>query len=222
MAYPPEFAHLRASDADRHRVSEVLRDAAAEGRIDLAELEQRLEATYSAKTYADLAPITADLPPRLPGGGAPLAHAGVPVPVSATAGGVPALVLRHEQSFSFLTTQARKGVWQVPPSHTVTAMLGSVDLDLRQAVFTARETVVRCLAVCGTVKVTVNPNTHVVIDGVGAAGDFKQRRDLAPPQLGPDSPVVRLTGYAVAGEVVVVRRPLPSEGRRRLWGGRRR
>ena len=57
-------ADLRASDADRERVAEVLRDALAEGRLDMAEFEERLEATYKARTYGELAPITRDLPGR--------------------------------------------------------------------------------------------------------------------------------------------------------------
>ena len=55
----PDPAQLRISDADRHQVAEILREAAGEGRIDLDELDERLEATYAAKTYADLVPITA-------------------------------------------------------------------------------------------------------------------------------------------------------------------
>ena len=47
---------LRVSDEDRHKVAEILREAAGEGRIDLEELDERLEATYAAKTYADLVP----------------------------------------------------------------------------------------------------------------------------------------------------------------------
>ena len=57
---------LRVSDDDRHKVAEILREAAGEGRIDLDELDERLEATYAAKTYADLVPITVDLPAHEP------------------------------------------------------------------------------------------------------------------------------------------------------------
>src|SRR3954468_13257317 len=53
---------LRISDTERHQVAEILREAAAEGRLDLDELDQRLEATYAARPYADLVPITVDLP----------------------------------------------------------------------------------------------------------------------------------------------------------------
>ena len=43
-------------------MAEVLREAAGEGRIDLDELDERLDATFAARTYADLVPITLDLP----------------------------------------------------------------------------------------------------------------------------------------------------------------
>src|SRR5512143_1948384 len=58
----PDPAGMRISDAERHQVAEILREAAGEGRIDLEELDERLEATYAARTYADLVPITMDLP----------------------------------------------------------------------------------------------------------------------------------------------------------------
>src|SRR6188508_243851 len=64
-------SRLRISDADRHRVGEVLREAAGEGRLDIEELEERLEAAYAAKTYGDLVPLTADLPVALPEGARP-------------------------------------------------------------------------------------------------------------------------------------------------------
>ena len=55
---------LRASDADRERVAERLRQAATEGRLLTDEFEQRLEASFSARTYAQLDAVLADLPGR--------------------------------------------------------------------------------------------------------------------------------------------------------------
>jgi fatty acid desaturase len=52
----------RIGDVDRERVAERLRTAAGEGRLTPEELEERLEAALSARTQADLAPLTADLP----------------------------------------------------------------------------------------------------------------------------------------------------------------
>ncbi len=53
---------MRASDADREKVVEQLRHAHGEGRLDLAELDERTAAAYAARTYRDLAKITDDLP----------------------------------------------------------------------------------------------------------------------------------------------------------------
>lgn len=56
---PPE---LRASDAERERTVEALRAHAAEGRLDVHELEQRMEAALGSRTHAQLERLTADLP----------------------------------------------------------------------------------------------------------------------------------------------------------------
>ncbi|MCW3047000.1 MAG: hypothetical protein JWO74_1284 [Solirubrobacterales bacterium] len=57
---------LRASDAERDQVAEVLRSHAAQGRLDPDELDDRLGAAYAARTRGDLAVLTADLPPAPP------------------------------------------------------------------------------------------------------------------------------------------------------------
>ena len=53
---------LRASDADRERIVEILRQHTAEGRITADEFEDRMNAAYGAKTVGALAELTTDLP----------------------------------------------------------------------------------------------------------------------------------------------------------------
>jgi Flp pilus assembly protein TadB len=53
---------LRASDADRDAVVDRLRQAAAEGRLEPDEFEQRVDAALHARTYGDLAGLLADIP----------------------------------------------------------------------------------------------------------------------------------------------------------------
>jgi len=53
---------VRAGHADRERVVAQLNDAFAEGRLDIAELEERVAAAYAAKTIGELKPLTEDLP----------------------------------------------------------------------------------------------------------------------------------------------------------------
>lgn len=55
-------ATLKASDAEREQIAERLRKATAEGRLLAEELEERLEATFSARTYGELDAVVADLP----------------------------------------------------------------------------------------------------------------------------------------------------------------
>ena len=57
-----EYARLRVADVDRERTADVLRGAFVEGRLTQDELDVRLGQTYAARTYADLAAQTADLP----------------------------------------------------------------------------------------------------------------------------------------------------------------
>ncbi|MCX2728631.1 DUF1707 domain-containing protein [Saccharopolyspora sp. NFXS83] len=57
---------VRASDADRERVAELLRVAFDEGRLGLVEYDERVRDAYGAVTRADLVPLTADLPATAP------------------------------------------------------------------------------------------------------------------------------------------------------------
>ena len=54
--------HLRASTADRERVIEVLKTGFTEGRLTKDEYDDRVTLAYTARTYADLGAVTADLP----------------------------------------------------------------------------------------------------------------------------------------------------------------
>lgn len=56
----------RAGDTDRDAAAATLREAFAEGRITQSEFEYRLDQVHAARTYGELAPITADLPAHAP------------------------------------------------------------------------------------------------------------------------------------------------------------
>ncbi|HEX5771202.1 MAG TPA: DUF1707 domain-containing protein [Nocardioidaceae bacterium] len=214
----PDPSRLRVSDEDRHKVAEVLRQAAGEGRIDLDELDERLEATYSAKTYGDLVPITADLPVRTTGSlPAPPPSAPPAVRPAASQPAVPAAT--YESSMSFMGDCSRRGVWRVPEQHTAFSMMGSVTLDLREAVFGAQEVTINAVAIMAGIDIIVNPWTQVIVDGVGIMGDFSQSRDKAPAELTAGSPVVRVKGLALMAGVNVQRKPMPGEPRKRLGRG---
>jgi hypothetical protein len=53
---------VRASDAEREHVAEILRAATGAGLLGIDEVEERLAACYAARYRAELEPLTADLP----------------------------------------------------------------------------------------------------------------------------------------------------------------
>jgi Domain of unknown function (DUF1707)/Domain of unknown function (DUF4190) len=63
-----ERGKMRACDADRDRVAELLNVAYSEGRLSKDEYDGRLENAFSARTYAELDQIVADLPAVAPTG----------------------------------------------------------------------------------------------------------------------------------------------------------
>jgi Domain of unknown function (DUF1707) len=56
---------LRASHADREHVIDTLKTAFVQGRLTKGELDARVGHTFAARTYAELAAVTADLPAGL-------------------------------------------------------------------------------------------------------------------------------------------------------------
>jgi Domain of unknown function (DUF1707) len=59
--------HLRASHADREQVIGILKAAFVQGMLDRDEFGQRVSQAFAARTYADLAALTGDVPARLTG-----------------------------------------------------------------------------------------------------------------------------------------------------------
>lgn len=191
-------SQMRASDTDRERVADRLRTAAGHGRIDMDELEERLEAAYAAKTYGELVPLTADLPVEdaAPGGNLPTA-----APSSN------ALVVgeqqRHDRStaIAIMSGANRGGRWIVPKRLRVFAFWGGSVIDLRDARFEAGTTVITATAIMGGVQILAPQDVHVRVTGVGIMGGFAESRSNA---VGPgNAPVVQVRGLAFWGGVHV-------------------
>lgn len=199
-AGPGRQPELRASDADRERVASVLREAAAEGRLAFDELDERLTAAYAAKTYADLEPLTRDLPDHA--AGTPQA---APVPgvtaSSARIGGDPTSHI----GVGIMSGFRRAGPWVVPPEFTAVAIMGGGEIDLREARFAQREVRIWTLALMGGITVIVPEDAEVHVTGIGIMGGFEQR---AAGSGAPGAPRITVTGLALMGGVDVKRRPL--------------
>ncbi|MEU0138110.1 DUF1707 domain-containing protein [Streptomyces sp. NPDC006296] len=199
---------MRASDAERERVAETLREAVAEGRLEMDEFEQRLDAALTARTHGELVPLVRDLPAR----GAPVAgRAGASEGRPARIGGTPT----SSGAFAFWGGFRRRGRWTVGPRFTAFAMWGGGEIDLREARFAERDVVIRCFTVMGGMHVTVPPDLDVRVDGVGVMGGFGERSEPGgDPDPAPDAPRVRITGFALMGGVGVERKRSAADERR--------
>ncbi|MFG1670648.1 DUF1707 domain-containing protein [Streptomyces sp. Y7] len=200
----PTGPELRASDADRERVAEVLRDALAEGRLDMEEFEERLDATYKARTYGDLAPITRDLPV----GEVAVPKVDMVKKPGAAVGSWGDRIVGGEGSSTWgvavLSGFQRKGRWTVPRRFNCFAFWGGGEIDLREANFADGVVEINCVAIMGGVEVVVPPGVEVEVRGIGIMGGFDHREDGAPGD--PGAPRVIVTGFAFWGGVGVERK----------------
>jgi hypothetical protein len=185
-------------------VANVLREAAGDGRLTMDELDERLDAVYAAKTYAELEPITHDLPdagtvhaPAVPSAPAadPARFGGEP-----TSGG----------AFAILGGFSRKGDWTVPKEFTAFCLLGGGELDLRDARFEDREVTIHVVVLLGGCEITVPEDATVRVTGVGIMGAFEHS---AAGSGAPGGPVITINGMAFMGGVDVKRRPTAEAAR---------
>lgn len=211
-----EPARLRASNADREQVARTLNTAMADGRLTPAELAERLDQVYGARTLGELEPLTRDLPDHRPlvppvassGPWSPGPHpTGTSLPAYRI-GGAPT----SNVAIGVMSGAERKGPWGVPAQFSAVAFWGGVELDLTQARFTTPTVTITAVAIMGGVEIVVPDDITVIVNGVGIMGAFEDKAQVQGP---PGAPVVRVNGMAFWGGVEVKR------GRPRMIGGGR-
>ncbi|MFI5910833.1 DUF1707 domain-containing protein [Dactylosporangium sp. NPDC051541] len=186
---------LRASDADRERVAEVLRTAAAEGRLDLDEVDERLHTVYSARTYADLEPVLHDLPAA---GSTPL-----PLPLPDNQPSRPGEAPATGSATAVMSGFTRRGPWMVPRVFTGIAFWGGGTVDLREARMLHGEVTIRAFAIMGGITVIVPEDAEIHVTGTGIMGGFAHDAS-GPGRHG--APRIHITGLAWWGGVNIERR----------------
>jgi hypothetical protein len=151
-ADPPSSPALRASDADRDRVIELLRTAVSDGRLDQAEFDERLDAALAARTIDALAPLTADLI-AAPGSDRALALplAGTPAEPAAER-----LIIKEKHG-----TVRRDGRWTLPQRLVLRTAWCNVTLDLTRAVRSGPDLVIEMRVRGGNVELILAPGMVV-------------------------------------------------------------
>jgi hypothetical protein len=118
-------------------------------------------------------------------------------------------LVTHSQSMSgvvsFLSSNERNGRWQLPRKFRALAVLGNVELDLREAEVGYGLSEIEAVSVMGNVEITVPPDITVECDGGGLLGSFTLKYEgPASPGAANREKTVRITGNAYAGNVEVV------------------
>jgi Domain of unknown function (DUF1707) len=182
---PAAGRELRASYEDRDRVAEELRVAAGDGRLTADELDQRLEAALTARTYGELAALTADLP------GVAGARPDVPVARPQRAG-------RIEVGSASVR---REGQWEVPQELDVRIGSGTVVLDFTRTSVPHSRLEIDAEIRSGSLKIVTRPGVAVDAAGVSIrSGSVKVRS--WPGAQPPASLVIHITGSVTSGSVV--------------------
>ena len=193
---PVDRGGLRASDADRRLVEEVLNTAFVDGRLTKEELDERLGQVWQAKTFDELAPITADLLPGVPSA----QYATVEVHHAAPVVDASAVTSVQDSISVVLGDQKRISEWRMAPRTSVNLVLGEVVLDLNKAVLETTNPVVNANVFLGELTIFVPAGVRVVnqINTVLSETKIKGVRDDGA------SVVLTLTGTNILGEITVL------------------
>lgn len=175
---------LRVSDADRDVVAEVLHSAYAEGRITLAEHEERTEAVHLARTFDDLVTLTDDLVPVQP---LPLRR---PEPTQQR-------VVREgasdepDRMSTVMASVKRTGPWRIRAYSVANNVMGSIHLDLTEATFDAPVVEINGTHLMGSLFVRVPLGTTIRDETTKVLGETSIK-DIGDPD--PSMPTVVIRG----------------------------
>jgi hypothetical protein len=198
---PIASGNLRASDADREQVANLLSTAYAEGRLTREEHDERVDQLMRAKTFDDLVLITRDL-----------VVIGSPNPVAR----------QTNSSFTIDTARQnpetdkmiaifggvnRKGRWRARRNIQALALFGGMDLDLRDAIFEAPLVEISGFWCFGGLDIKVPEGIEVQDQTAGIFGGTDVR-DIGDPA--PGAPTLVIKGVTLFGGVSV-RGPKPNK-----------
>ena len=185
----PRQLPTRPIEQVRERVVEALSEHFARDDLSIEDLETRMARVYSATTPHEVEALLDDLPALA---------TGAPVPVSVDSfSSTPKL---RERLVAIMSGIVRRGAWRIPRRLRVVAIMGGVELDLRQAELPPGVTEISAFVLMGGLVVRVPPGVRLETDGFAFMGGFEDRMH-DPGIARADAPVVRVTGVAIMGGV---------------------
>jgi hypothetical protein len=203
----PTRVQLRAT---RERILERLSAAFVKDELGLESFEARVDDAYRASEIAELEHLVADLEPQVSEKPSSAAMVVQPVAVSnERAISKP----RPSRIVAILASNERRGRYSLEDGTSAVAVLGNIEIDLRDVVLRPGITRLFVRALLGNVEITVPPTLAVECEGSGILASFSGIRRVPDDQA--ELPVLRIIGTAVLGNVEVHTRPRRSDDPRR-------
>jgi len=171
---------LRASDSERDRTVDRLREAAGQGRLTLEELSERIETALSAKTRGELEQVVVDLPatsaPRTPAATGPA----------------------RRTFLGIMGGDTLRGPMRLSDRCTIVNVMGGVDMDLSQAKIEGGALTIRIFSIMGGSAIRVPPGVRIDRSGFSLmGGDRVSRFDDPPPS--DDAPTIHIRSFNLMG-----------------------
>ena len=166
-----------------------MRVAAGEGRIDLTELEDRLERAYGAKTYLELNELLADLP----------SDQSSSAELNAVPGPETLILDTTETNINL----KQRGRWIVPRRIVAKCTRSLIRIDFTQASCEHREVVVEATCGTGWITLVVPQGWPVVIDA--SSTNTANIRNKAHGSVDADAPRITVIAHPQLGYVRIKR-----------------
>ncbi|UYM05549.1 DUF1707 SHOCT-like domain-containing protein [Solicola gregarius] len=175
------YRSTRVTDADRDHAAERLRLAAGHGRLDIQELERRLDAVYVARTYGEIEPLVKDLP---------LDQVGEAVSYAET------MEIRQTG-----VRIVRRGRWKVPRRVVVTGKFGATRLDFSHALIVHPDVEIALDTSWTSIRIIVPKGASVDTEQLTMSVGSLSNSAASVPQK--NAPRFRITGSHTGGRVRV-------------------
>jgi hypothetical protein len=104
---------------------------------------------------------------------------------------------------ALMSNTVRRGTWEPAEFVQVYCVMGNVELDFYDAVLVDDVTEIEIQAIMGSVRIFVPDDIDVETEGTGFMGSFEH---LNQTSVAADSPLLRITGFALMSSVEIVQR----------------
>lgn len=209
-------------DEAREKAIDLLSECFAQDRVTMEDFERRVTLAQEAGSLPELGKALEGLRGGSQGTvAAGAVQAGDLAAVARMGADLPAGRIRPtDRAVAVFSETKRSGPWIPARRNTIAAVMGSMVLDLREALLGPGETLFTVTAVMSSVEVVVPPGLHIECSGSAILGSFEQRGIRSVLASG-DMPLVRIDGFAVLSSVEIEYRH-PGESKREARRRRRR